>query len=949
MTIDGFWDTVNQKHPLGKYRVNFKDYVNDHYHRNGRFLTVGIDIFQWIFENNNNNKLPEDDIGIAFIVSGIASKLRYLKSLAVNFVIVFDGSIKLDKMRRGTMNLTENLKFEDRYNAELQAIKNNEHITNGKVVTKLREMLKSWNISYIFAVGDGEIELARLNQANVIDAIISNDADGFAYGAKTILRNFSRNMDDKPNSQTRGKKNTTEFFVTPVNYDIFNEMYLDADKIMFIACISGDDFSKGVNGMGIKKVWSLATNTFGDFNVVQEFKDIYVSKEENDYIHGLLPHKYEKRIKLLDEYSKNLSEHITKNARQYFRHNVTSAEVKLPSDYILATHYYPHFARQLFRFNNFDTNMNNISGNLTSILQMPILPQPLSIISSENNKYELYRGNSEKPSLGSTKFINNIAKETEMMSNKPYTWFESVEYNDLFKWMRYGNSNKEKMEYIAETLGKCTIWNAIVCYKKLNLKLDDIFIKKQEIYKVKGKDNDFQQTMLQVKYKPRQIYKTLLLLPENLIDENLRTVEEKHVHIWMPSYLFEIEDNGRHILRMFTNEKLSNPSTPKHSPNKKNIQIQKTKLDSLSKSPIKFKEEKTKTLLQVSDAVVTNISNKRTIESVEMNGSPKKKIKPTIIDLSNSESDSEVIQHNKVNNSALDNIIVEDEEVSRVLDNSNYVTENNDIITDSSLSGIDEFFDAHESVSQFKLRLSKQQKFIDKFGNQEELGGIYEDSDNEIHINHQTKQKTVNNGIISNTGNFINSLHNDNNRVGLFSSTRKEFKKGKLTLTRGISEMDQRTRLPEVPKEPDFEINVNLKEEIDDLSDFTFGSTDSMIKIFGDDVKDVKENKIDNINSKNNKSSVCSPSRFTDDSLSSIDFDAIIKNDVKLNQLTNIEDKKELNDNIICLTSDSDHETTPKVKSYIELMDLTPIVNRNLNFKYEEDMSLSTAKKRVKN
>lgn len=860
MTIEGFWDEVNSRHSLEKYRLNFTDYVHNHFKNHHQFLTVGIDIFQWIFEHSqfveSLTGFPEDNARISIVVSGIASKLRYLISLPLNFVIVFDGKIKMDKQRwKKDSIINNNIKnshvlFEEKYLKDLELINNNEHIMKGKLIASLTKLLESWNISYIHAPGDAEIELARLNQANVIDAIISNDADAFAYGAKTILRNFSRNLNDKPNTYTKGIKNNKDYFVTPVNNDILNQLNLDTDKIMFIACFQGDDYSNGIKGLGIKKSWALVTNKSSDFDVVQNLKNIYVS-DFKDYIKGKMPHPYLERIKLLEEYKIDLKRHITRNGRAYFG-RIHSLDVELPNDRIIASHYYPYFAKYLFKFDFYDTNINEVSGMLKNNLNLPNLPQPLSIKSIESeNQYIIRRGNDLKNSLGYSTFINQICNDNLIATYDSYHWFTGINYDELLILTKTGKAAKEGYEFLADSLGKCYVWKALVNFNNIDLQCNDIFIKEEKNFPIKSEKIDFEQKMYQVKFKPRQFFKDILSLDDKILDNNLNEIEEKHIHVWMAAYLFELEQNGRKIVSIY-NEKIqqknSVKSTPKRTPKKKRTPTQKTTLDILSnssKSPIKIIERKNGLLdLKEANVIVANKRSVYDIEDSDITSSPKKKMKPESVDL-------------KDVNSILVEPFEEDIEVSRVLDNSDYIgdsfVETNKIENDNFKASTDtdnnntrdisdDFFDAKESLSQFMLNSRQSDNEIE----QTDVKQINEIDERKIcDIKHDITDKQLlaenDDGKVVDISDLseLSTLSNQHEMSFLFP-VRKEFKKSKLAISRGISLLDQMTRLPEVPQGPENELDTPLtiknsnQNELYELND-TFSSTDSMEKLFANE------------------------------------------------------------------------------------------------------------------
>ena len=52
------------------------------------------------------------------------------------------------------------------------------------------EILHIFGIPYVFAPGEAEAQCAFLNLMELVDGVISNDSDVFAFGGKTMYRNF---------------------------------------------------------------------------------------------------------------------------------------------------------------------------------------------------------------------------------------------------------------------------------------------------------------------------------------------------------------------------------------------------------------------------------------------------------------------------------------------------------------------------------------------------------------------------------------------------------------------------------------------------------------------------------------------------------------------------------------------------------------------------------------
>ena len=58
------------------------------------------------------------------------------------------------------------------------------------VIFDIVEILRIFGIPYVFAPGEAEAQCAFLNMMGLVDGVISNDSDVFAFGGKTLYRNF---------------------------------------------------------------------------------------------------------------------------------------------------------------------------------------------------------------------------------------------------------------------------------------------------------------------------------------------------------------------------------------------------------------------------------------------------------------------------------------------------------------------------------------------------------------------------------------------------------------------------------------------------------------------------------------------------------------------------------------------------------------------------------------
>lgn len=69
------------------------------------------------------------------------------------------------------------------------------------VQKQCEELIASMGLECVQGPGEAEAFCAYLNEANLVDGVISQDSDCFAYGAQRVYRNFSVSMQGKNASQ----------------------------------------------------------------------------------------------------------------------------------------------------------------------------------------------------------------------------------------------------------------------------------------------------------------------------------------------------------------------------------------------------------------------------------------------------------------------------------------------------------------------------------------------------------------------------------------------------------------------------------------------------------------------------------------------------------------------------------------------------------------------------
>ena len=95
------------------------------------------------------------------------------------------------------------------------------------IIIDIVEILSIFGIPYVFAPGEAEAQCAFLDLMGLVDGVISNDSDVFAFGGKTVYRNFF--VDNR-------------FVEVYKIEDVEKERGLNRDRIIELALLLGCDY-----------------------------------------------------------------------------------------------------------------------------------------------------------------------------------------------------------------------------------------------------------------------------------------------------------------------------------------------------------------------------------------------------------------------------------------------------------------------------------------------------------------------------------------------------------------------------------------------------------------------------------------------------------------------------------------------------------------------------------
>ena len=95
------------------------------------------------------------------------------------------------------------------------------------MILDIVEVLRVFGIPYVFAPGEAEAQCSFLEMMGLVDGIVSNDSDVFAFGGKTLYRNFF--VDNRYVEAYRSD-------------DLEKEVGFTQDRIILYAMLEGCDY-----------------------------------------------------------------------------------------------------------------------------------------------------------------------------------------------------------------------------------------------------------------------------------------------------------------------------------------------------------------------------------------------------------------------------------------------------------------------------------------------------------------------------------------------------------------------------------------------------------------------------------------------------------------------------------------------------------------------------------
>ncbi|KLO18378.1 PIN domain-like protein, partial [Schizopora paradoxa] len=261
MGVKDLWEYLQ---PAGQSRAFKNLVVSEGFESNvsrRRGYRLGIDCSLWY---QQVARAGGNDKGENPLLRGLFFKIIALAQLPIIPLFVFDGRNRPKEKRGRHMG------------------KSGSHPLN----KKMREFLEAFGMEWRMAHGEAEAELAVLNQTGVIDAILSDDADTFVFGAKVVIRNLGSELSgNKSNPALDLNQNKSSYHCMIYRADEIERnprVRLTRGGMILFALLNGGDYDKGALGIGKVSARGLARCGFGD-----TLLEAYNNRNEESFHHFL--------------------------------------------------------------------------------------------------------------------------------------------------------------------------------------------------------------------------------------------------------------------------------------------------------------------------------------------------------------------------------------------------------------------------------------------------------------------------------------------------------------------------------------------------------------------------------------------------------------------------------------------------------------------------------------
>ena len=125
--------------------------------------------------------------------------------------------------------------------------------------------MQIFGIPYIIAPMEAEAQCAWLNEAGLVDGVVTDDSDVFLFGATLVYRHL---FEDR------------QYCEEYRSGDLRSEMGLSREKLVHLALLLGSDYTEGISGIGIVNAMETV-QAYPEFEDLVEFRE-WVDSPDTD-------------------------------------------------------------------------------------------------------------------------------------------------------------------------------------------------------------------------------------------------------------------------------------------------------------------------------------------------------------------------------------------------------------------------------------------------------------------------------------------------------------------------------------------------------------------------------------------------------------------------------------------------------------------------------------------
>ncbi|KAG7191672.1 uncharacterized protein KQ657_002943 [Scheffersomyces spartinae] len=307
MGIIDLWDIViDSDAQLG--RVSLSQFVVDHYRNHPSPPTVAVD-GNILLLGSTKGSGTSSELQDKITIGNFTAKLLALSALGITYVVVFDGIYKPYKLRHDHGNNSNYDQLRSMYMSH-EGDEASLGETGYPLIDKTIAQLKNLGIQYLFCPAEAEAQCAYYQMHGVVDYVITNDSDCFAFGATKVLRNMTR------------EDNSDQYNVTV--FDINDNKVWTRNSFIFLASLRGGDYSEGVRSLGSKRSAALVSS---NLEWTHKFIECFIEHESIK--------DSEVRESLILEFSQNLLNYVENNAKKIFGMRFIPKSIQLSSNFPL--------------------------------------------------------------------------------------------------------------------------------------------------------------------------------------------------------------------------------------------------------------------------------------------------------------------------------------------------------------------------------------------------------------------------------------------------------------------------------------------------------------------------------------------------------------------------------------------------------------------------------------